>query len=205
MWSSDITKAFDYAMYNHRTQTRKAMGSVPYGSHLMAVTAIVLECGGTEAEAIAALLHDVVEDTDRTLNDIQVLFGDEVMSIVAQVSEDKSLKWEDRKRAAITHVTDMTDSGLLVKCADVLHNTGTLLSDFDSINWSFFKKGKHVTLHKYSSVLKALVNEVAQRQNFAPVIRERLDKTYANFQELVLTHCCESDPRKVYDWFKGEE
>jgi (p)ppGpp synthase/HD superfamily hydrolase len=112
----------------HQRQVRKQSG-VPYVSHLLAVCALVLEDGGSEDEAIAALLHDAVEDQGgaQTLDHIRNLFGDEVAAIVdgcSDTDQDPKPPWRERKEAYLRHLADPATSAsvLRVATADKLHN-----------------------------------------------------------------------------------
>lgn len=116
------SKAMLFAFNSHYRQVRKGQIECPYISHLLAVSGLVLEAGGNEDEAIAALLHDAVEDAGVSLQDIEVNFGAVVASIVSEVSEDKSIPEPERKRAYIDSVFDMSPSALRVSIADKLHN-----------------------------------------------------------------------------------
>ncbi len=144
--------AVDYAAILHATQVRKG-STIPYMSHLLAVSAYVLESGGTETEAIAGLLHDAAEDQGGRvrLEDIRVRFGDEVAHIVAGCTdswaEDATAKqpWCQRKAAYISHLMDPTTSRsvLLVAAGDKLHNASTLLADARQyVNPGAFWKGR---------------------------------------------------------------
>ena len=102
----------------HQGQVRKSAG-VAYFSHLMGVAAIVLEYGGDETTAVAALLHDAVEDQGGEATDklIERVFGGEVSNLVRAVSEDNSLPWTERKRAYIDRIsTETTAARLNLRC-----------------------------------------------------------------------------------------
>ena len=126
-FSVQFQNAFALACELHGTQTRKGT-EIPYLSHLLAVTSIVLEDGGNEEEAIAALLHDAVEDQGgrTTLARIRSDFGDEVAAIVDACSDaDTQPKppWRERKEAYLLHLSHEVRPGVLrVSAADKLHN-----------------------------------------------------------------------------------
>lgn len=140
--------AFDLASELHRHQVRKGTGS-PYISHLLAVCSIVLENGGDEDEAIAALLHDAVEDQggQATLDLINERFGDRVADIVEGCSESLERPRPpalERKRAYIARLdADGTSkSVLLVSAADKVHNLSSTLADHELVGddlWGRFK------------------------------------------------------------------
>jgi Domain of unknown function (DUF6946)/HD domain len=128
-------RAFALARELHAAQVRKGT-KIPYISHLMGVAALVLEDGGDEDEAIAALLHDAVEDQggQPTLRRIRQLFGERVAQIVDACSDtDVTPKppWRESKEPYITHLRDpeLPDGALRVSLADKLHNARAILFD----------------------------------------------------------------------------
>lgn len=133
-------RALVYCVELHRGQKRKDT-EIPYASHLLAVSGLVLEADGSEDQGIAALLHDVLEDQpDKTsAEDIADRFGDEVGRIVVACSDvhpdeisesgDKP-PWRFRKERYLDHLEDADEDVLLVSCADKLHNARAILRDF---------------------------------------------------------------------------
>ena len=128
-------RAVSYALDVHATQPRKGT-DVPYVAHLLGVASLVLEDGGDEDEAIAALLHDAVEDQggQATLERIRELFGERVARIVAACSDtDVTPKppWRARKEAYVAHLRDpdLPAGALRVSLADKLHNARAMLFD----------------------------------------------------------------------------
>jgi GTP pyrophosphokinase len=154
--------ALAFAARLHASQRRKGT-DVPYVAHLLAVTALVLEHGGDEDEAIAALLHDAVEDQGgaATRDMIARLFGERVAAIVEGCSDtDVTPKppWRPRKEAYIAHVRTASRSVRLVSAADKLHNARSTLTDLHAIGdeiWSRFTGGKEGTLWYYRALLDA--------------------------------------------------
>ncbi len=124
--------AFEFALAAHEGHLRKG-SDIPYVSHLLGVASLVLESGGSEAEAMAALLHDAVEDRDVELEEVEARFGSEIAGIVNEVSEERGtqeLPWCDRKRAYIAHIDVASPSALRIAVADKLHNARSLLLDY---------------------------------------------------------------------------
>ena len=153
-------QALVYATRLHAAQIRKATG-VPYITHLLSVTALVLEDGGNEDEAIAALLHDAVEDQGgkATRAEIYRLFGEQVVAIVDGCTEFDSLPkppWRERKQRYLEQLRQGSSSVRRVALADKLHNARSLLGDYrqqgDEI-WSMFGAGKEGMLWFYHSLL----------------------------------------------------
>jgi len=181
-----IERAFSMARQLHTMQTRKGNGS-PYIAHLLAVASLVIENGGTEDEAIAALLHDSVEDQGglNTLHEIRAQFGDSVSEIVDECTDsfdDPKPPWKERKKAFIESISQKSKSAALVLLADATHNAGSLLNDFRSIGddiWEQFNGGKTGTLWYYRSLAEVLnrsgsSNLVQQLQSFV-VALDRCD------------------------------
>jgi (p)ppGpp synthase/HD superfamily hydrolase len=172
--SDRFTLALEYAARVHRDQMRKKT-SIPYISHLMAVAGIVLEHGGDEDEAIAALLHDAPEDQGGrpTLDDIRKRFGEKVASIVEACSdaltEDPNQKppWRQRKAAYHAHLRQVADGSVqLVSAADKLHNARATLSDLrrhGSNVWERFNGKREGSLWNYEELLKAYALSSDQR------------------------------------------
>ena len=161
--SSRFEKALVYAARAHACHARKG-GNIPYVSHLLAVTAIALEHGANEEEAIAALLHDAVEDAGgkARLDDIELKFGKPVAAIVVGCTDtDKIPKppWAERKKAYVARMRRAPLSVKLISAADKLHNCRSLLSDYRSLGealWGRFKGGKEGTLWYYRAMVKVL-------------------------------------------------
>jgi len=134
-----LIEAISDASRYHAGQFRKGT-EVPYLAHLLSVAALVIEDGGSENEAIAALLHDAVEDAGGkpTLEEIRKHFGDEVAMIVEACSDTNVTPkppWKERKEAYLAHLRapDTPDSVLRVSLADKLHNARAILSDYRTL------------------------------------------------------------------------
>ena len=162
MLSSRFTEALTYATKLHSNQVRKGSG-VPYIAHLLGVTSIALEYGANEDEAIAALLHDAIEDQggEATRAEIRRRFGDTVTEIVDGCTDAETIPkppWRERKEAYIAHIFNASSSELLVSCADKLHNARSILNDYRVLGeavWERFKGGKEGTLWYYRSLVEA--------------------------------------------------
>jgi (p)ppGpp synthase/HD superfamily hydrolase len=184
-----LTHRFDLALHLasglHRNQRRKAT-SVPYVSHLLGVTSLVLENGGSEDQAIAALLHDAVEDQGGkpTLDTIRHLFGDAVANMVRECSDSdatdpaQKLPSLERKRAYLRHLPTISNEALLVTLADKVHNTTSILRDYLQIGdevWSRFNVGKEDQLAYYGGLLEIFQKRAAPAKltsEFARVVAE---------------------------------
>jgi GTP pyrophosphokinase len=157
-----FTDALAYATAVHARQSRKGT-SVPYVSHVLAVCSLVLEDGGEEDEAIAALLHDAVEDGGGrpVLEEIRRRFGDRVAGIVWSCSDtDETPKppWKERKTRYIAHVREAGPDARRVSCADKLHNARSILRDYRVLGerlWERFTASGDETLWYYRELVEA--------------------------------------------------
>lgn len=134
--SPKFALALQFANEIHSTQVRKGAGA-PYISHLMSVCALVLEYGGNETQAIAALLHDSAEDCGGRpmLETVRVMFGDDVAEIVEACTDTFDAPkpdWRPRKEAYLRAMSGKADRAKLVACADKLHNISHTLRDIQS-------------------------------------------------------------------------
>ena len=132
--SGQFSKALVYAELKHHNQVRKG-GDIPYIGHLLSVASLVINDGGTEEQAIAALLHDAVEDEGgpATLEEIRANFGDDVARIVEECSDTDEVPkppWLERKRRYIDHLGSVGHDTLLVSVADKLDNARSMLRDY---------------------------------------------------------------------------
>ncbi len=176
--SARFEEALVYATRLHAGQVRKGSG-VPYVSHLLAVAALVLEQGGDEEQAIAALLHDAVEDQGgrAVLWEIQTRFGTGVAEIVAACTdawESPSRRlsnsrptgvfqqpakppWRQRKEAYLAHLPDASDGARLVSAADKVHNARAIVAGCareGQAFWSRFNAGKEEILWYYGELAR---------------------------------------------------
>lgn len=191
-----LTDRFDaallFAAQAHRKQVRKGT-PIPYTAHLLAVAAIVLENGGTEEEAIAALLHDAIEDQGgaRMREEIRSRFGDAVVAIVDGCTDAEVIPkppWRERKEAYLAHLGEASPSVLLVSAADKLHNARAVLSDYRKLSeelWTRFTGGREGTLWYY----RALVDAYRTAPSGARVadLVEELDRTVSELELLATT------------------
>ena len=151
--------ALSFATQLHAQQTRKG-NQTPYIAHLLSVAALVLEAGADEDVAIAALLHDAVEDQGglETLAEIRRRYGERVANIVDSCSDAYTIPkppWRERKEAYLQHLSEATPAARLVSLADKLHNSRSILRDLYQDGeqvWNKFKGGKQGTLWYYRSL-----------------------------------------------------
>jgi (p)ppGpp synthase/HD superfamily hydrolase len=180
-----FSQALAYAFELHRAQLRKG-SSVPYLSHLLGVAAIALEHGANEDEAIAALLHDAIEDQGGApvREEIRRRFGGLVADIVDRCTDADTLPkppWRERKEKYLAHLPHASASVHLISAADKLHNARSLLQDYRAVGeslWERFSGGKSGTLWYYRAVVTALAS--ARR---TPIVEE-LDRVVTTLESL---------------------
>jgi (p)ppGpp synthase/HD superfamily hydrolase len=152
-------RAFEFVAEKHAGQTRKA-STIPYIAHLMGVASLVLEAGGDEDLAIAALLHDVVEDCGGMpmLKEVRRKFGKRVAKVVdgcTDTDTEPKPPWRARKENYIRHLKGSDADTRLVAAADKLNNVRSILSDYRAIGesvWSRFNGGREGTLWYYRTL-----------------------------------------------------
>lgn len=181
--------ALQFANEIHSTQVRKGLG-VPYISHLMAVSALVLENGGNESEAIAALLHDSAEDCggQAMLGAVRATFGNDVADIVESCTdafEEPKPAWRPRKEAYVAHLASASPSVKLVAGCDKLHNLRSTLRDLKSGQpadyWSRFTAGADSQAWYYGECGKAIADSPASAEfdqayeEFIGILKARVD------------------------------
>ena len=132
-----VIRAAHFAAEKHRHQRRKDVEKSPYINHPLAVAHVLgLEAGVTDRDVLAAaILHDTVEDTDATLDEIEAEFGSRVATLVDEVSDDKSLPKETRKELQVQHAADVSDDAKLLKIADKICNVRDLTASAPA-EWS---------------------------------------------------------------------
>ncbi|MDQ0475050.1 HD domain-containing protein [Labrys wisconsinensis] len=158
--TSRFDAAFAMASALHRTQLRKGPKPIAYLAHLMAVSALVIENGGSEDQAIAALLHDAAEDQggEVTLARIEAAFGPAVAGIVADCTDawvEPKPPWQARKQAYLERLPGKPAVSLLVSLADKVHNARAILEDRAEVGeavWERFTGGKEGTIWYYRTL-----------------------------------------------------
>jgi len=173
--STRFDEALVFASRLHVHQVRKGT-TIPYVSHLLAVAGLVLENGASEDEAIAALLHDAVEDQGGAAarEEIRRRFGDSVAQIVDGCTDADVIpkpSWRERKEKYIAHIRAASPSVRLVSAADKLHNARAILADYrvmGEVLWDRFNGGKDGTLWYYRS----LVDTFREVSGSTPLVKE---------------------------------
>ncbi len=174
-------RAFVFAAEKHKGQTRKA-SSIPYIAHLMGVASLVLEAGGDEDLAIAALLHDVVEDCGGVpmLREVRRRFGARVAKVVDGCTDaytDPKPPWRERKERYIARLRNEDKETRLVSAADKLNNVRSIVSDYRAVGesiWSRFNGGREGTLWYYRTLRDEFLRDRPNRitRDLALAVRE---------------------------------
>ncbi len=184
--SSHFEEALLFATRLHGGQVRKGTG-IPYVAHLLAVAGIVLDYGGTETEAIAALLHDAVEDQGGppTREEIRRRFGAEVVAIVdgcSDTDQEPKPPWQARKEAYLAGLGHEAASVRLVSAADKLHNVRDILAAYRALGealWGRFNGGREGTLWYYRALVR-----VYRATDTVPALVDELDRVVTDLERL---------------------
>ena len=170
MYSPAIETAIAAALSAHAGQTRKSGADLPYVVHPIHMALMLSKMGADETIILAALLHDAVEDSPQqwSLARIAGEFGAAVAGIVGELTEDKSRTWEERKRAGIAKVAQMSLQAATVKAVDKLHNLHSLAAALSTTSdpakvWQGFRGGRANTLELSRQLVQALCAKVEPR------------------------------------------
>jgi (p)ppGpp synthase/HD superfamily hydrolase len=177
--------ALVFAVGLHREQRRKGR-DVPYASHLLGVASLVIEEGGSEDQAIGALLHDAVEDTDITVDRIRERYGATVADIVEACTDsfaDPKPPWRERKETYLAHLSAAPKEALLVSVADKVHNGRAILLDLRTegvASLDHFPRGRDGVLWYY----RTLVTTYRSIPGFDARLVDELDRVVTDIERL---------------------
>jgi len=183
--TSRFLEAVAYVLDAHADQRRK-VSNTPYVAHLFKVAGIALEHGADEDEAIAALLHDAIEDAGgpAARGEIRGRFGQRVVDIVDGCSDTDQMPkppWQQRKEAFLARLASASPSVRLVEAADKLDNARSILCDYGRVGrplWDLFRGGREGTQWYYRSVV-----EVLKQSGTNPLLDE-LDQAVRRIEQL---------------------
>ena len=166
-----LLKALAFAADKHRNQRRKDEAASPYINHPIAVSNILCNEGHvTDLNVLCgALLHDTVEDTETTAEELASEFGQEISDIVMEVTDDKSLGKQERKQLQIEHARHLSDPAKLIKLADKISNLRDITND-PPAEWSLGRK------RKYFDWAKEVIDQL---RGAHPGLEEIFDAAYA--------------------------
>jgi guanosine-3',5'-bis(diphosphate) 3'-pyrophosphohydrolase len=140
-----LLTALHFAATKHRFQRRKDVDASPYINHPIAAAELLTRVGGvTDADTlIAAVLHDTVEDTETTFDELEAHFGKAVRDIVAEVTDDKSLPKAERKRLQVEHARHASSSAKLIKLVDKICNVTDVI-EHPAEGWSAARRLEYI-------------------------------------------------------------
>ena len=171
-----IHKAIVYATKAHAGQKRKA-SDVDYISHPMEVMEILAGLKASVDLRIAGILHDTVEDTQVTIEDIEKNFGKDVRKLVASHTEDKSKTWHERKKHTIRYLKTASVDEKLLALADLIANARSILYDIDDLGeevWNRFKATKEEEEWYYNGILSS-VADLKENKHYVRIYNEAID------------------------------
>ncbi len=174
--SSLILRAASFAADRHRDQRRKGLDESLFINHPFAVASVLCDEGGvTDGELLAAaLLHDTIEDTATTEEQLRQAFGKRIAGIVVEVTDDKRLSKAERKRMQLDNASQASPEAQQLKIADKLCNLREILSS-PPADWPLFRK------YQYFDWAKAVVDQVRESN---PQLAAKFDVAYAQRSQL---------------------
>lgn len=166
-----ILRAASFAAHKHRDQRRKDAAASPYINHPLALARVLAEEGGVDDPVVlaAALLHDTVEDTDTTHEELVEAFGSEVASVVAEVTDDRSLPKAERKRQQILHAAHSSAAARMVKLADKICNLRDL-NEHPPHDWPLARRQEYFDWGR---------EVIAGVRGVHPALEQAFDRAYA--------------------------
>jgi guanosine-3',5'-bis(diphosphate) 3'-pyrophosphohydrolase len=165
-----LLRAIRFAAWKHRDQRRKGQRAEPYINHPLELAHVLWFEGGVRDEAtlVAALLHDTLEDTQTTVQELQGEFGEEIGSIVMEVSDEPTLDWRVRKKLQVTRAKTATPRARLVKLADKICNLRSMIASPPQ-RWSIERRRAYFDWAR---------EVVEQLRGTNPSLEERFDQVY---------------------------
>ncbi|MRR49658.1 MAG: bifunctional (p)ppGpp synthetase/guanosine-3',5'-bis(diphosphate) 3'-pyrophosphohydrolase [Rhodocyclaceae bacterium] len=169
--NSKLLFALSFAAHKHRDQRRKDAAASPYINHPIALANVLANEGGIDDERVlvAAILHDTIEDTETTEQELTRTFGPDIASIVLEVTDDKALPKAERKQLQIEHAASISRRAKLVKLADKICNLRDIVNS-PPADWSPKRK------REYFDWAKAVVDQL---RGVHPTLEHIFDEAYA--------------------------
>lgn len=199
-----LSKAIDFAKVKHEGQTRKG-SNIPYTTHIFAVAKILEEENADLKTIIVGILHDTLEDTNTTIEELTKEFGVEIACMVDTLSEKKGLPYNDRKHMQSLRIKHACREVKLVKCADCLSNLTDTYKDLqvDPNVWSKFNAGKQDIQTHYKETIEAL-SEIRGTHIYNSLL-DIYDKVFKGNRVVKYCTSCNFMKRELspdpYDWF----
>lgn len=172
MYSARLSDALQYAAELHASQKRKGKNGAPYLGHLLGTCAMVIENGGTEDEAIVAILHDSIEDrphNGKTEKEIELSFGRHIVDVILELTHERYDGFKTQTEltdAYCRHLWEMSESALLIACADKIYNAQSVLDDYTRVGigaFDAFKGGRDSVVYKYEQIARTIHNIIEKR------------------------------------------
>lgn len=140
-----LLKAIHFSSIKHRDQRRKDFSESPYINHPIQVIETLWEVGGVRdvVTLTAAVLHDTIEDTQTSPDELRAVFGDGVLAVVLEVTDDKDLPKEQRKRLQVEHAPHLSPPAKLIKLADKISNLADILHS-PPVDWSLQRRQEYL-------------------------------------------------------------
>ena len=199
-------KAKWYAIRAHEGQVRKNEPDKPMIIHPISVGNILSSFGYSDNVVAAGYLHDVVEDTKYTIEDIEKEFGSDIKELVMDASEeDKSLSWEERKQRTIEKTRNLPLRNKLVICADKIDNLEDLKIKFQKNgqrDFSLFRRGEEKQRWYYTSVYESLIHNEDENLPIFKRLKDIIDIVFLNKEDLYLKETIFSDNEDYYEKLK---
>ena len=177
---SIVFKAFGFAARKHQNQRRKGRQGAPYINHPIDVAERLWEIGEIRDinTIIAGILHDIIEDTETSQEELETEFGSEICSIVLEVTDDKSLPQQVRKRLQVEHAGNLSFAARQVKLADKISNIQEVI-DSPPINWSLQQRREYVAWGE------EVINELlGSNENLERYFKDLSSKAKQKFEEV---------------------
>lgn len=199
-------KAKEFAIKAHKGQVRKNEKDKPMIIHPISVSELLEEYGYDDNVVAAGYLHDVVEDTKYTIEDIEKEFGKDIASLVMGASEpDKSLSWEERKQHTIDETKILPLINKLVICADKINNLEDMMIKFEkngTRDFSAFKRGEKDQKWYYTSVYKSLIYNEDENLPIFKRLKNVLDIVFEGTEDEYLKNIIFNDNEEYYNELK---
>lgn len=199
-------KAKQFAIKAHMGQVRKNEPDKPMIIHPLSVGKLLEDYGYDDEVIAAGYLHDVVEDTKYTNEDIEKEFGQNIANLVKGASEpDKKLSWEERKKHTIEETKTLSLKNKLVICADKINNLEDLMIKFQKTgerDFSLFKKGEELQKWYYTNIYKSLINNEDENLPIFKRLKNVLDIVFNNNEDIYLKNTIFNTNKEYYDKLK---
>ncbi|HED66258.1 MAG TPA: bifunctional (p)ppGpp synthetase/guanosine-3',5'-bis(diphosphate) 3'-pyrophosphohydrolase [Planctomycetes bacterium] len=180
MVDEGVERALTAALEAHEGQTRRGSAE-PYVAHPLHVALLLARQGAGPLVLQAGLLHDVVEDcAGWTLERVEGEFGLRVASIVAELTEDKTRTWRERKEQQVEIVPSLSEEAVLIKACDKLHNLSTLGASLERAHdpaevWALFHGGREATIDTSGRLVEALVRRLGEESDLSGALRAAME------------------------------